>query len=554
MLVKDYIGHYLDVADVHHVFGVSGANIEDLFSSLYKEKKVSIVLAKNEYNAGMMAIGSYLSSKVIKPVLTTSGAGILNVIPILAEGYSSQLPFVVISGTVPQNLEGLGAFQDTSGEGDSFDLSKVLAPCTEAVFKIREASEVPVALAQAFLKAKKSRRPTVILIPKNIFNQEVSEFLVQDSLQNSLKEKKNSEISPENFDQVKEFILRILVNKNDSPLIILGEELVHQKDLRNIHLFAKNLNAKIAVTPVAKGLYDHWDDDFLGLTGVMGHDDVNAHLKKAHDVILIGTKMDVLSRFSLESSFENKRVLQFNNDKKKGLYKIKSAETLELIGDIEQNIFRLYQEFGFYNDFPSPSIFHKDLDPALHEKLGYEAAIHLIEQELEEDADVFVDAGNTGAFVIHQLKVRGLGLFYVSLGMGGMGNSIGAALGSTYHSRKPTYVFLGDGSFLMHGLEIHTAIQHGLPLIYFIFNNNSHAMCATREEIFQNGETGTNNFKPSYLGLGFDSIFPEIQSFEVNTLEELHWALMKVKNPAMPCIVSINIDDKTKPPFRTFIK
>lgn len=106
----------------------------------------------------------------------------------------------------------------------------------------------------------------------------------------------------------------------------------------------------------------------------------------------------------------------------------------------------------------------------------------------------------------------------------------------------------------MHGLEIHTAIQHGLPIVYFIMNNNAHAMCTTRESIFLDGETGTNNFKPSYLGLGFDRIFPEVQSFEVNTLEELRWSLVKVKNPSMPCIVSINIDDSTKPPFRTFIK
>lgn len=550
MLVKDYINHYLDVSGIRHVFGVSGANIEDLYSTIAKDKKVTIVLAKNEYNAAMMAIGSYLSSKIIKPVLTTSGAGICNVIPVLAEGYSSRLPFVVISGTVPQNLEGMGAFQDTSGKGDTFDLSKVLAPCTEEVFIVNEAAEVPAAIKSAFIKAQKSKRPTVVLIPKNIFNQEVSEFFSPETM-TTVKEKI---VPSEKFEQIKDYISHILNNKNSSPLIVLGEELVHQKDLRNIHLFAKNLNAKIAVTPTAKGLYDHWDSDFLGLTGVMGHDEVNNHLKLTQDLILIGTQMDMLSRFSMENQFENKRVLLIHNSEHNSLYKVSGSETLELIGDIEQNIFRLYQEFGFYNDFPSPSNYHRTLDSAAQKKLDYENVIHLIEQELEDDADIFVDAGNSGAFIIHNLRVRGLGLFYVSLGMGGMGNSIGAAIGSAYHSRKPTYVFLGDGSFFMHGLEIHTALQHGLPVIYFIFNNNSHGMCSTREVIFQNGETGTNNFKPSYLGLGFDSIFPEIQSFEINSLEELRWALVKVKNPVMPCIVSINIDDNTKPPFRTFIK
>ncbi|MEA9357618.1 thiamine pyrophosphate-binding protein [Bacteriovorax sp. PP10] len=547
MLVKDYICRYLEELECQHVFGVSGANIEDLYSAIFKSKKVSVVLSKNEYNAGMMAIGSYISSKSVRAVLTTSGAGVLNTIPILAEGYSSKLPFVLISGTVPQNLEGKGAFQDTSGAGDTFDLSKMLDPCTHSVFNIREASEIPKAIIQAFARAKKSKRPTAVLIPKNIFNMEIPSHIMKEVHKEDVVEE-----WPLNFELAREFISRVLINKNESPLIILGEDLIHLKDLRNIQLFAKNLNGKIALTPVAKGFYDHLDSDFLGLTGVMGHDDVNAHLKTCHDVIVIGSKMDMLSRFSMEADFENKKVLHFNSEIQRS--NLKSMERIEVLGDIEKNIFKLYQDFGFHNDFPAPAHTRHELEHTHHHHIDYTSAIALIGNELESDADVFVDAGNSGAFVIHDLKVRGEGLFYVSLGMGGMGNSIGASIGSAIESKKKTYVFLGDGSFLMHGLEIHTAIQHSLPMVFFIFNNNSHGMCSTRESIFLDGETGVNNFRPCYFGQGFDRIFPEVQSFEVNTMEELRFTMLKTKHPSMPCIVSINIDNHAKPPFRTFNK
>lgn len=547
MLVKDYICRYLEELECRHVFGVSGANIEDLYSAIFKSKTVSVVLSKNEYNAGMMAIGSYISSKSVRAVLTTSGAGVLNTIPILAEGYSSKLPFVLISGTVPQSLEGKGAFQDTSGDGDTFDLSKMLAPCTQNVFSVREASEVPRAIIQAFGRAKKSKRPTAVLIPKNIFNLEIPPHVLKEVYKEEAVEE-----WPLNYEQAREFISRVLNNKNESPLIILGEDLIHLKDLRNIQLFAKNLNGKIAVTPVAKGFYDHHDSDFLGLTGVMGHDEVNAHLKKCNDVIVIGSKMDMLSRFSLEADFANKRILHFNSEIQKN--KLKSLERIEVLGDIEKNILKLYQDFGFHNDFPAPGHGRHEWEQPHHHHIDYKSALTLIESELETDADVFVDAGNSGAFAIHDLKVRGEGIFYVSLGMGGMGNSVGASIGSAIESRKKTYVFIGDGSFLMHGLEIHTAIQHSLPMVFFIFNNNSHGMCSTRETIFLDGETGVNNFKPCYFGLGFDRIFPEVQSFEVNTMEELRFTMLKTKHPSMPCIVSINIDNHAKPPFRTFNK
>lgn len=547
MLVKDYICHYLESFENHQIFGVSGANIEDLYSTISKSKKIPIILAKNEYNAAMMAIGSYLSSKEIKTVLTTSGAGVLNTIPVLAEGYSSGHPFVLISGAVPQLLEGKGAFQDTSGEGDTFNLGKMLTQCTEHVFNIREASEIPRAIIKAYASAKKSKRPVAVLIPKNIFNLEIPSHILKENFK--ADEAVDSE---QNYEKAREFISRVLNNKNESPLIILGEELIHFRDLRNIQLFAKNLNAKIALTPVAKGFYDHFESDFLGLTGVMGHEEVNAHLKKCQDVILIGAKMDMLSRFSHEGDLEKKRILQFNSEIPK--HKIKSLERIEIPGDIEKNIFKLYQDFGFNNDFPAPSHARHDLESGHCHHIDYKNVISLIENELEADTDVFVDAGNSGAFVIHNLKVRGEGLFYVSLGMGGMGNSLGAAIGSAVTSKKKTCVFIGDGSFLMHGLEIHTAIQHSLSMVFFIFNNNSHGMCSTRETIFLEGETGVNNFKPCYFGLGFDRIFPEVQSFEVNTMEELRFTMLKVKHPSMPCIVSINIDNHGKPPFRTFIK
>lgn len=220
---------------------------------------------------------------------------------------------------------------------------------------------------------------------------------------------------------------------------------------------------------------------------------------------------------------------------------------------LKKNILRLYQNFGFNNDFPSPTKTQRDMEQ-LHHAISYPQVLELIENEIESDADIFVDAGNSGAFVIHDLKVRGEGLFYVSLGMGGMGNSIGAAIGSAVSSKKKTYVFLGDGSFLMHGLEVHTAIQHSLPMVFFIFNNNSHGMCATRESIFLEGESGLNKFTGSYFGLGMDRLFPKVQSYEVNTMEDLRFALLKTKHPSMPCIVSINIDNHAKPPFRTFNK
>ena len=48
---------------------------------------------------------------------------------------------------------------------------------------------------------------------------------------------------------------------------------------------------------------------------------------------------------------------------------------------------------------------------------------------------MFADAGNTGAAAVHHLPVPGDGRFVVALGMGGMGYSFGAGIGSAFARR-----------------------------------------------------------------------------------------------------------------------
>ena len=61
-------------------------------------------------------------------------------------------------------------------------------------------------------------------------------------------------------------------------------------------------------------------------------------------------------------------------------------------------------------------------------------------------------------------------------------------------------VIAGDGAFFMHGMEMHTAVQYRLPVTFVLFNNNAHAMCVTREQLFYDDLYSYNRFAPSQLG------------------------------------------------------
>jgi acetolactate synthase-1/2/3 large subunit len=279
--VADYISEYLAFRELSHVFGMSGANIEDLYTSIHKKNATTIVLAKNEYNATTMAIGSYLSTRKISVVMTTSGPGVLNTIPVLAEAFSSKIPLVLISGIVPEAMEGMGAFQDTSGLGGTLNILEMLKQCTCYQKKIQDEYSIPEALDKAFEFSMKYKKPAVILIPKNIFDKEIEIF---NSQAVSIPEKNNdyTELS-----SAITFCQQFNIGDKTPPLIILGEELIHLKSTDFIKDFIVRTGAFVAVTPNSKGLFDHRNSQFLGLIGIMGHNEVNDYLNLTDYVILV---------------------------------------------------------------------------------------------------------------------------------------------------------------------------------------------------------------------------------------------------------------------------
>jgi acetolactate synthase-1/2/3 large subunit len=208
---------------------------------------------------------------------------------------------------------------------------------------------------------------------------------------------------------------------------------------------------------------------------------------------------------------------------------------------------------------PSP---HGELRPPAHDGPGirYRDAMTVLDDVLPDGVDVVVDAGNTGAAAIHHLPVRRSGRFVVALGMGGMGYSFGAAIGMCFaRAMSPraksqrTVVIAGDGSFFMHGMELHTAIQYGLPITVVLFNNNAHAMCVTREQLFYGDRYSYNRFTPSRLGAGLAAMFPGLPSVDVTDSAELPGAVRAALAHDGPSVVSVECSADEIPPFAPFL-
>jgi acetolactate synthase-1/2/3 large subunit len=106
----------------------------------------------------------------------------------------------------------------------------------------------------------------------------------------------------------------------------------------------------------------------------------------------------------------------------------------------------------------------------------------------------------------------------------------------------------------MHGMEVHTAIEHALPITFIVFNNNAHAMCVIREQLYYLDTDDRNRFRPARLAEGVAAMFPSLPSFPVRTLVELRAALSRPIHGAGPRFIAVDCDPDEIPPFVPFLK
>jgi acetolactate synthase I/II/III large subunit len=170
-------------------------------------------------------------------------------------------------------------------------------------------------------------------------------------------------------------------------------------------------------------------------------------------------------------------------------------------------------------------------------------------RELEDGGVVLADAGNTGASTVHHLRAPRAGRWLLAMGMAGMGYSFGAAIGAACATGKRCLVCAGDGAFFMHGLEVHTAVQHSLPITFVVFDNHAHGMCLLRERLLLREEHGYNRFGRAHLGAGLAAMFPGLPSHDCASLAELERALAATRAARGPVLLSIELPELEIPPF-----
>jgi acetolactate synthase-1/2/3 large subunit len=100
-----------------------------------------------------------------------------------------------------------------------------------------------------------------------------------------------------------------------------------------------------------------------------------------------------------------------------------------------------------------------------------------LQEVLPENALIFSDIGGHMLFNVHHLCVRENQEFFLNLGFGSMGHGTVAPIGAALaEPGRPVFAIVGDGCFTMNGMELITAAEYDVPVIWIVENNNMHGI------------------------------------------------------------------------------
>jgi acetolactate synthase I/II/III large subunit len=548
--VVDYIVEHLAAIGVDYIFGVGGANIEDLYDAAHFHSDITAVVAKHEFSAATMADG-YSRSRGLGVVAATSGGGALNLIPALGESFTSRVPVLALVGQPPTTMDGRGSFEDTSGRNGSLNAEALFSEVSVFCRRVLAPADITSALPAA-LAAAQTGGPAVLLLPKD-----VQRACVRINGCNGVHgvERPRAIGDPHPIARA----LRLATG----PVTIIAGEQVDRDDARaELASLRAVLRARVACVPHAKdaaGTPGFGSSSALGVTGVMGHPSVAEAVAGSAVCLVVGTRLSETARAGLDDALAAVRTISIGSAPP-------YVECTHMhTDDLRTSLRMLTSELtgrGRPTGVRVPdAVSRTELCPPAFDGPGvrYRDAMSVLDRVLPDDADIVVDAGNTGAAAVHYLPVRRTGRFAVALGMGGMGYSFGAGIGMAFaraNAQAPrgrVVVIAGDGAFFMHGMEVHTAVHYRLPVTFVLFNNNAHAMSVTREQLFYGDRYTYNRFAPSRLGAGLAAMFPQLKSVDVTDADGFGAAIRTALDIDGPAVVSVECAADEIPPVATFL-
>jgi acetolactate synthase I/II/III large subunit len=500
----------LEREGVEVIFAYPGGASMPIHQALTRSEKIRTILPRHE-QGGVFAAGGYARATGRAGVcMATSGPGATNLVTGIADAYMDSIPLVSITGQVPQEMIGRGAFQET-------DFFGMTLPVVKHSYLIMDIHEIPRVVKEAFHIAQTGRPgPVVIDIPKNIQNQ-----TTQPIFSNELNLRGYS--LPPKADPVALNEVIGLIKSARRPMIYAGGGIISSEAAPELLEFAERSQIPVATTLMGIGGFPENHALSLKWLGMHGTVYANCAVNEADLLLALGVRFDDRVTGKVEKFAEHGTIVHIDIDFSE-LNKNKVVK-LPIHSDIKYalgELNRLLREAGMKGDIDTARAqWHqqiarwKERYPLdfndTEDAIQPQYVVRLLHELTRGDAIVSTGVGQHQMWAGQYYDFGRARQFITSAGLGAMGFGFPAALGAKVaHPEKQVIDIDGDGSFLMNIQELACAHVEEIAAKVIILNNQHLGMVVQWEDRFYKGNRGhtflgdprdRNRIYPDYVAL-----------------------------------------------------
>ncbi|WP_338600595.1 acetolactate synthase large subunit [Sulfolobus tengchongensis] len=521
--------------------GLSNMQIYDAFVEDLQNGELRHVLMRHEQAAAHAADGYARASGVPGVCTATSGPGTTNLTTGLITAYWDSSPVIAITGNVPRSVMGKMAFQEADAMG-------VFENVTKYVIGIKRVEEIPLWIKNAFYIATTGRPgPVVVDIPRDIFYEKMEEVKWPERPMVKGYREFPTRIDPLSLKKAAE----ILINA-ERPIILVGTGVVWANATPEILELAEILHIPIISTFPGKTAIPHDHPLYFGPMGYYGRAEASMAALESDAMLIVGARLSDRTFTSYDEMVETrKKFVMINIDPTDGEKAIKvdvglygNAKIIlrELINTIlklgekrEKNAW--LKRVKEYKDYYSQFYYHDE-----NGKLKPWKILKTIRQTLPRDAIVTTGVGQHQMWAEVFWEVLEPRTFLTSSGMGTMGFGLPAAMGAKLARPDKIVVDLdGDGSFLMTGTNLATAVDEHIPIISVIFDNRTLGLVRQVQDLFFGRRIVGVDYGPSPDFVKLAEAFGAL-GFNATTYEEIEKSIRIAIKEDIPAVIRVPVD------------
>ena len=480
MNTAEFIVKTLEEGGVRYFFGIPGGALEDINTALYNSGIIKPIVTKHEEGAAFMADGYARVSGQLGVCCSTAGPGATNLITGIATASGDSIPVLALSGQEALAISGKGAIQESGFEG--INLANIFRNFTKYNGTIVHERRAHYMLNKALRIAQTAPNgPVHLSLPPDIMKKEVdnADTFASPLPRNNLVDRVG----------IKEAATRLVAARQ--PVIIAGWGTALSKDANNLLLtLAELLDIPVATSPKGKGVFPESHPLSLGVLGFAGTAAAKQYvLAPDTDLILaVGTSFNELTTSGWDTQIaQGRQIIQIDAAPEKIGRNYPLA--LGLLGDAAANLEEL--TLAANELLATANRPHAKHNAELIRELKAETApddvplddnpdalyhpqhlIKDIQKNFPDNTVYFADMGNNMAWAIRYLTIDQPSSFFTCLGFSSMGYAVAAPVGAKLAvPDRPVVALVGDGSFLMNGFEVATAVNYNIPVVWVVFNN-----------------------------------------------------------------------------------